>query len=178
MLPSPGKTSSPFHPLLRLHVFGWLLFRVITSGSYLRPRRIFFVIVLSFNFPPWTKRQHPPPYAPPQQCILSIIPSIAASNYRLIVAYWEKKAATWGQRIISSLFFISSHFDPQPQTKGTNNGMDRSQTGPKLWDWHLFYLGKYLLGEDSSADFGKVLSLAETNNAFFLAWCTPTLIKK
>ncbi len=62
----------------------------------------FFVVQLAAP----NKEITPPPYTPPQPRIPSIIPSIAAGNYRLIIGLNSKMAATKGQGVVSLSIFL------------------------------------------------------------------------
>ncbi len=104
-----------------------------------RPPKANSLFPLSFLFHCliWShgKRDNTPPYPPPRLRVLSIITSIASSNYRLIVVSKDKTAATLGQRINSCLFFDASHFAPPTKVMpegGADEGAPHQQGG-NVW---------------------------------------------
>jgi hypothetical protein len=91
----PTQSRGLSHPSSIAPACFWLvIMSKILNGGHLQPRHILFLESFHCSIHCPKQRNNTPPYAPPQQRVLSIIHSIASTNYWVIVMSYNQMMAT------------------------------------------------------------------------------------
>jgi hypothetical protein len=91
----PAQSCDLSHPPYVTPACFWLVVVCkITNGGYVRPHHIKFLYFFCLSIHRLEQRDKTPTYTLPRPCVLIIIPSIADSNYQLIVVSQDETVGT------------------------------------------------------------------------------------